>query len=141
MRNRRKAGTKAAIGLIFVLALLSGCAGTQTGSQPSASPLYMLTTAGFQKWEVNEQTPKRAALLNNIPPGKIVTYMENGRGYHVYADQDSKSLYVGDEPAYQKYLSMSHSSKLCERVMGQNNQEFWSCFEEYQAEGARPRGR
>jgi hypothetical protein len=146
MRDRKNARVDAAVGLLLLLLLLVGCApgpglSPPTADQPGASPLYLLTGAGFQKWEVNDETPKRAALYNNIPPGKIVTYMADGNVYHAYADPDSKSLYVGDEAAYQKYLSMSQGRQLCERVMGQNNQEFWTCFEEYRAVGASPRGR
>lgn len=138
MANWRKAGSNAAIWLIFFTLLFNGCAGGQT-SQQIVSPLYMLTTSGFQRWDVNMETPKREALLNAIPRGKIVTYLREGEVYHVYADEDSNTLYVGNEAAYQKYLSMTQGKRLCERVDAQNPQEFWSCFEEFQAVGARPR--
>ncbi len=85
------------------------------------------------------ETPKRQALLNSIPPGKIVTYLLDGATYHVYVDKDSNTLYVGDAAAYQKYLSMTQGKQVCERVEGKNPQEFWGCFVEFQAVGAQPR--
>jgi hypothetical protein len=146
MPNRSKSWSHAAILLSFFLMLLSGCAGGQTGQQTDSqaaalvSPLYMLTTAGFQKWEVNLQTPKRQALLDSIPYGKIMTYVIDGTVYHVYADKDSNTLYVGDAAAYQKYLVMSTGKQLCERVEGQNQQTFWRCFVEFQQVGPTPGG-
>lgn len=138
MPSWRKVRSYAAIFLIFSITLLNGCVGGQTSGQQIVSPLYMLTTAGFQKWDINNETPKRQALMNNIPPGKITTYKANGGTYHVYADQDSNSLYVGDAVAYEKYLRMSKGQQVCERVEGTNQQEFWGCFVEFQGMGARP---
>lgn len=137
MPKRRKARAEAAILLVGLIMLVMGCAGAQTSSQPSASPLYLLTSAGFQQWTINDETPKREALYNNIPPGKIVTYVMDGTVYHVYADKDSHTLFVGDGAAYQKYLALSHGSQLCERVEGQNQEQFWRCFVEFKAVGAK----
>lgn len=91
---------------------------------------YLLTKAGFKKWDVNQETPKRQALLAALPPEKISTYKRNGQTYHVYADVGSNSLYVGDEAAYQRYLSLAGKRQVCERVTGANQVQFWSCIEE-----------
>ncbi len=135
-----KTVTKTALVLIFIAMLLTGCASGPTASQP-ASPLYLLTTAGFQPWPVNLQTPKSQALMNSIPPGKLVTYTSDGTTYHVYADETSQTLYFGDEAAYRKYLVMSQGQQLCERVEGQNPQHFWGCFVEFQEAGGKPRAK
>jgi hypothetical protein len=143
MSNRSKTRPNAAILSILFIILIGGCAGGQTSQTDSqaispVSHLYMLTTAGFQKWTVNDDTPKRQALLNSIPYGQIVTYQSNGTVYHVYADKDSNTLYVGDAAAYQRYLTMGEGRKLCQRVKGENQQEFWSCFVEFQQVGPTP---
>jgi hypothetical protein len=131
MANWRKARYSTGILLVFSTILLYGCAGGQTKEQ-LISPLYMLTASGFKPWTVNMETPKRQALLNALPKGKIVTYERNGEVYHVYADENSSTLYVGDQAAYQKYLSLARGKKICERVNGTNPQGFWNCMEESQ---------
>lgn len=140
MANWRSARFNAAILLISCAILFYGCAGGQT-SQQVVSPLYMLTEAGFQRWDVNMETPKSQALLNALPYGKIVTYKRDGEVYHVYGDKNSNALYVGNAAAYQKYLSMTQAKQICERVEGKNQQEFWTCFEEFQTVGPRPQGK
>jgi hypothetical protein len=146
MRKLKNAGYLAALGAIILAVALMGCATAQESQQASQqtlapSQLYMLTTAGFQPWGVNMETPKRAALLSAIPRGKMVTYEMNGSPYHVYADPDANILYVGDELAYQRYLGMTRGKSYCERVKGDNQEQFWRCFEEFQTKGAHPPGR
>jgi len=139
MTNWSQARSKAAIFFIFVTMVVSGCAGGQTSrqtSQQTVSMQYMLTDSGFQPWDVNLETPKRQALLNSLPKGKIVTYKRDGEVYHVYGDERSTTLYVGDEAAYQRYLSMARGKQLCERVNAQTPQEFWHCLEESQKAGS-----
>jgi hypothetical protein len=131
MANNQETRVNVAVGIIFLIMLFCGCAGSPTTQQMVVSE-YMLQNAGFQKWDVNEETPKRAALMNNIPKGQITTFTSNGTVYHVYSDEQSKTLYVGDAAAYQKYLSMAHGQNICQRVEGSNNSQFWSCFDEYQ---------
>jgi hypothetical protein len=147
MLQWKNACCPAALGLLMLALALMGCAASQAAapqkSQPELlpSPLYMLTTAGFQPWGINMETPKRAALMDAIPKGKIVTYEINGSPYHVYADPDANILYVGDELAYQRYLGMTKGKSYCERVTGANQEQFWRCFEEFQEKGAHPPGR
>ena len=141
MANLKTAKFNAAIWLALGALLLTGCADVQVQKQEMVSPLYILTTAGFTRLDVNMNTPKTQALLNSIPYGKIMTYKRNGEVYHVYADKDFNALYVGDEVAYQKYLSMTHAKQLCERVDATDPLAFWSCFEEVQTGGPRPRGK
>jgi hypothetical protein len=144
MDNSGNRSVISALALMLSLYLLiAGCAGgtqtrTQTGGQTLAGEVtteYLLTSAGFRKWDVNRETPKRQALLAALPPGKISTYMRDGQTYHVYADVASNTLYIGDEAAYQRYLSLAGKRQLCERVTGANQVQFWSCMEEDQQRG------
>lgn len=139
MANLRSAGFRAAIFLISCAILFNGCAGVQTGQVLAAE--QMLTDAGFQPLGVNMETPKRQALLNSIPPGKIVTYLRNGEVYHVYADELSRTLYMGDELAYRRYLSMVQERQVSPRERinaGQpEHQEFWQVLKDSQGAGPR----
>lgn len=122
--------------LILSTLLLYGCAGGQALQQVVTTE-YLLTTAGFQVWDVNMETSKRAALLNYLPKGKISTYIRDGRVLHAYPDENSNKIYVGDENAYQKYLSLAQGKQMCERVQGANNVQFWSCMDDYQQGGVK----
>ncbi len=127
------------MGLLAILSIiltisLSGCAGGQT-TQGAVTTENLLTTAGFKRLDVNDETPKRQALLNSLPQGKISSYGPEGEGYYAYPAESSNALYVGNEVAYQKYLSLARGRNLCERVSGQNGVAFWGCMEEYRGAG------
>jgi hypothetical protein len=137
MAKERMVGFHAAICFIFCTLLCNACAGGPgvvggQGTQQLVVTEYLLKDAGFQRWDVNLETPGRQALLNSIPRRKIVTYQADGKVYHVYADEKSQVLYVGDAAAYQKYLSLAKDKQLCERVDATNSAPFWSCFDESQ---------
>jgi hypothetical protein len=144
MANWNRTSLIRAISLILTAILMNGCAGggqtkAETGGQTlphEVTTEYLLTTAGFKQLPVNEETPKRQALLNNIPAGKLVTYNRNGEVYHVYADEGSRALYIGDELAYQRYEALAKGRNLCVRVPGTNQVEFWGCMQEYQERGS-----
>jgi len=144
MANCNRAGFFRAISLLLAIILLSGCAGggqtlVETGGQSLPQEVtteYLLTTAGFTRLETSDDTPKRQALLNNLPPGKISTYQRNGEVYHVYVDLGSKTLYLGDELAYQRYQTLAQGKKFCQRVPGANPVQFWGCMQEYQERGS-----
>jgi hypothetical protein len=140
MANGRKARFHPAICLVVFTMLLHGCAGAPSTQQAVVTE-YLLQKSGFQPWVVNEETPKRKALLDVIPKGKIVTFQMNGSAYHVYGDENSHTLYVGDAAAYQKYLSLAKDKQLCERVDATNSAGFWSCFDESQKGGGGQRGK
>jgi hypothetical protein len=143
MANWNRTRLVGAISLILAAILLNGCAGgnqtlAQTGGQTlphEVTTEYLLTTAGFKRLAVNDETPKLQALLNNIPAGKLVTYSRDGDVYHAYADQGSRALYIGDEAAYQRYEALASGRNLCVRVPGTNPVEFWGCMQEYQTRG------
>lgn len=143
MANWRKTCLNTALLRLFGTMIISGCAGggqtlPETGGQTLSQEVtteYLLTTAGFKRLEVNDETPKRQALLNNLPPGKISTYIRNSEVYHAYPDEGSNTLYIGNEAAYQKYLSLARGRKMCERVTGANQEKFWMCMQEDQQAG------
>lgn len=126
----------AALLLILTAVLLGACAGRETTHQVVLTE-YFLKEAGFQQWDVNMATTKRQALLESLPRGKIVTYQMNGETYHAYADEAAKTLYIGDEAAYQKYLDLSKGRRVCERVVAADSSQFWSCYDEFQKAGGK----
>lgn len=139
MDHPRSARLIPAIFFILIAILVNGCV-TGQALQQEVTTEYLLASAGFQKWPVNEQTPKRKALLEALPEGQISTYIRDGQTLHAYPDLFSKVIYVGDEAAYQKYLSLSQGRQMCRRVTGANDVQFWSCMEDFQQRGPRPGG-
>jgi hypothetical protein len=140
--NWRQARSMQAIGFILVAILFYGCAGGQveSGGQPLRAVVideYMLTTAGFQKYKPNMETPRTQALLDALPAGQVTTFRANGVAYHAYPDKGSNILYVGDQAAYDKYVSMAQGKKVCQRVDAPDSSGFWGCFQEMQRQGAR----
>ena len=133
---RRQETICAALLLISFTLFLNGCAGGQT-TQELVKTEYFLTKAGFQKWDITNDTPKRQALLMSIPKGKITTFEKGGVNYHAYADDAGQALYVGDDAAYQRYVSMSRGRRLCERVTAPDSSQFWSCYDEVQQHGVK----
>ncbi len=53
-----------------------------------------------------------------MPPCReqFVTYYVGGEKYYVYADRISNALYIGDEAAYQRFLSKTTDKKLCQSL-------------------------
>jgi len=126
----------AAILLVLFAFPLCGCAGLET-SQDRVITEYLLREAGFAKLDVNDQTPKRQALMDATPQGQFTTYRMDGKKYYVYNDKSSQALYFGDEAAYQKVVSMVNDKKLCQSMDATQSAAFWSCFEEFQKAGKR----
>ena len=140
MTNRRKVEFYGAFLLVLFTWLFCGCAGGQSTQQLVVTE-YFLKDAGFKPWDVNDTTPKRQALLQAIPRGKIITFRGDGEVYYVYADEGSKTLYIGDAAAYQKYLSLAKGRQLCERLDAPNSVPFWSCFDDLKKSGGAQGGK
>ena len=137
MTVRKKDRIVDALFLILLATLLNACAGMQT-TQDLVVSEYFLEKAGFQKLDVNDTTPKRQALADSIPKGKISVYQRDGETHYAYTDEKAQKLYIGDETAYQNYLVMSKGRQLCERVEGgSESAKFWSCYDEFQKSGRR----
>jgi len=137
MANRRQAGSKAAICLIFFTLLFYGCGGAYPGGggQTTESVVideYMLTKAGFTSYKPNMETPRTQALLDALPSGQVTTFTGDGKVYHAYPDKLANTLYVGDQGAYDKYVSMAQGKKVCQRVDAPDSSGFWGCFQEMQ---------
>jgi hypothetical protein len=132
----RQVKSRAVIGLIFLSILLWGCGGMQS-LQSEVTTEYLLGQAGFTQYKPNMETPRTQALLDALPGGQITTFRANGVPYHAYPDKRSNVLYVGDEAAYQKYVSMAQDKKLCQRVEAPDSSGFWGCFQEMQQKGAK----
>ncbi|MHB9072424.1 MAG: hypothetical protein ACYC6G_02745 [Desulfobaccales bacterium] len=147
MANTRGARVNAAVWVIISIMAFSGCAdvayvgtgdniagltGRPTTKQDAVSG-YLLEQAGFKKLPVYQHyTRSRAALADNIPIGKITTFESGGTIHYVYNDGHYNVLYVGDELAYQKYLSLTHGRNVCQVVKGEHGEQFWSCMQEYE---------
>jgi hypothetical protein len=142
MMGNWQARSKTVIGLILVAILGYGCAGGQvrSGGQPLEAVVideYMLTKAGFTQYKPNMETPKTQALLDALPSGQVTTFTGDGKIYHAYPDKGANILYVGDQDAYNKYVSMAQGKKVCQRVDAPDSSGFWGCFQELQQKGAR----
>lgn len=141
--NWRQAGSKTAIGFILVAILCYGCGGGgqfRSGGEPLQKEVideYILTKAGFTPYKPNMETPKTQALLDALPSGQVTTFSGNGKIYHAYPDKGANILYVGDQAAYDKYVSMAHGRNVCRRVNAPDSSGFWECFQEMQQQGAR----
>jgi len=141
--NWRQAGSKTAIGFILVAILVYGCGGggqVRSGGVPLRGEVideYILTKAGFTPYKPNMETPKTQALLDALPSGQVTTFRANGVAYHAYPDKGANILYVGDQAAYDKYVSMAQGRNLCQRVDAPDSSGFWECFQEMQQKGTR----
>jgi hypothetical protein len=132
MADGREARMNATVWVILLAMLFGGCAYGPT-TQQTVTTTYLLEQAGFKKLPVYENyTRSRAALMNNIPIGKITTFEAGGSTHYVYNDEKFNTLYVGNELAYQRYLSLSHGQTVCKVVKGSSGEQFWSCMQEYE---------
>jgi hypothetical protein len=136
----KKAGWIGAILLILVTMLWNGLAfADQQQKQDEVITENLLQKAGFQKWAINQNTPQREALLSALPKRTIVIYRRDGQTLHAYGDKDTRTLYVGDEVAFQRYLSFAQGRKVCQVREGGESPAFWSCMDEYrQGDGGQP---
>ena len=138
MAHGRKAESYIAICCICLIMVFSGCAGGQATQQLVVTE-FLLQSAGFQRWDVNMDTPKRLALMNSIPKGKITSYIRDGQMYHVYSDEKYDTLWVGDDLAYRRYLTLAGDKHYCERVTGTNSEQFWRCYDDVKGGPPAPR--
>ena len=86
--------------LTLVLCILaSACA---TPQQRASAQEGVLADSGFTLEPAS--TPERLALLNSLPPNKVVQLARDGTVCYVYADPlVCGCLYSGDQGAYQRY--------------------------------------
>jgi hypothetical protein len=141
--NWRQARSKTAIGFIVVALMFYGCGGggqLRSGGESLDKVVvdeYILTQAGFTAYKPNMETPKTQALLDALPSGQVTTFRGDGKIYHAYPDKGANILYVGDQAAYDKYVSMAQGRKVCQRVDAPDSSGFWGCFQEMQQKGSK----
>jgi uncharacterized protein YdbL (DUF1318 family) len=71
----------------------------------------LLSAAGFQMKLAD--TPQKLAHLQEMTSQKLVPHTRDGKLYYVYADPEfCKCMFVGTEPAYQKYQQLAIQQKL-----------------------------
>uniref|UniRef100_A0A7C3V8Z8 Uncharacterized protein n=1 Tax=Desulfobacca acetoxidans TaxID=60893 RepID=A0A7C3V8Z8_9BACT len=132
-----------------LMALGSACGGgrgplvsAQEHAQQEVETEYLLQQAGFKKYQVNQNMPQQEALLSALPRRTIVSYQRDGEKLHAYGDKDTRTLYIGDNAAFQRYLSLARGRKLCAlREGGGESAQFWRCLDEYRQGSAGPAGK
>jgi hypothetical protein len=95
------------VAMVPVLGLmLSGCATVQNTEEG-------LSAAGFKVHLAD--TPEQLTKLQSLPQQKLVPQKRHGNLYWVYADADSKRLYVGTEDQYDYYQQAKSAQELSQQ--------------------------
>ncbi len=134
MKMIRRKETLSAVVLVLWLAVLSAGCTVTVPYEDRAIKENLLDNAGF--WPVDTGTPDGRSLLDSTPRGQFVSYQVEGSKYYVYAGPSGRTVYLGNEAAYQKYLAMVRDKKLCQSLDATDWGPFWACFQEYQKSGA-----
>jgi hypothetical protein len=101
------------LGLVTMV-VFAGCAAIQREEAQQTESL--LSAAGFQMRPAD--TPERLAHLQTLTPRKIVPHMKDGKLLYVFADPTScRCVYVGDEPAYQRYQQLAIKQQLAQEQL------------------------
>ena len=143
MGKRGMAGLGLAICLLLASMLWIGCGGGagpiasgQQHEQQQVGTEYFLQQAGFRKYQVNQNMPQQEALLSALPKRTVTTYERDGQKLYAYGDKDTRTLYIGDDAAYQRYLSLAQGRQVCQvRTGGTESASFWNCMDEYRQGG------
>jgi hypothetical protein len=107
-------GSMPRIGYVLMAAMLgialAGCAAAPSAS-PARSQDELLVAAGFTPHVA--KTPQSLAYLQTLPPQQIVRHRYKGANrYLVCTNQDSRTCYVGDEAAYQRYQNLANQADI-----------------------------
>jgi len=113
---RGKKGTKYMTRVLFImigatalLALMAGCATTQTSIEDKRS---MLVAAGFKT--VTPKTPAQQQKLQQLQVGQVAQVQKNGKTYYVVADPPQNVVYVGGPQQYQAYQQLRAQRQLAQ---------------------------
>jgi hypothetical protein len=102
----------------------------QTGTE------YFLQQAGFKRVQVNQNMPQQEALLSALPKRTVTTYERDGKKLYAYGDKDSRTLYIGDDAAYKRYLALAKGRDICAvKAGGGESATFWNCMDQYRQGG------
>jgi len=143
VEKMKVAGLSTVVCFILVSMLSIGCGGGrgpiasgQEHQQQEVGTEYLLDQAGFRKYQVNQNMPQQEALLSALPKRTVTTYERDGKKFHAYGDKDTRTLYIGDDTAYQRYLSLAKGRNICQvRSGGGESANFWNCLDEYRQGG------
>jgi hypothetical protein len=94
-------------GVTALLALMVGCATTQTITQDQRN---MLVAAGFKA--ITPKTPAQQQKLQQLQTGQVAQIQKNGRTYYIVADPPQNVVYVGGPTEYQAYQQMRAQRQL-----------------------------
>ena len=92
---------------LVCIALLVGCATTQTTMQDRES---MLAAAGFKV--ITPRTAAQQQKLQNLPPGKVTMIQKGKKTYYIFPDPVHNRSYVGGPKEYQAYQRLRATNKL-----------------------------
>ena len=110
MNITRGRATRAAAALSGLMLALAGCQAIE--SEEAEDTEQLLAAAGFHMKEAS--TPEQLANLHAMSQRKIVSQEQDGQPRYVYADQDCKCVYVGDERNYDEYQRLSLREEIAE---------------------------
>jgi uncharacterized protein YdbL (DUF1318 family) len=109
--RRRTSWWQVGVALVAGAIVGSGCAAMRKSEVETQEQL--LSAAGFQMKLAD--SPQRLAHLQELTPQKLVPHTKDGKLYYVYADPEvCKCLFVGNEPAYQKYQQLAIQQKVAQ---------------------------
>ena len=97
------------IGATTLLALMVGCATTQTSTQDQRN---MLVAAGFKT--ISPKTPAQQQKLQQLQTGQVAQIQKNGRTYYIVADPPQNLVYVGGPKQYQAYQQLRIQKQLAQ---------------------------
>ena len=99
---------------IFVAMLtlsIMACASMKESNSVSIEKL--LVASGFKMGVAD--SPEKLEQLKELPQRKVVSYQDGDKTFYIYADVEKcKCAYAGDEEAYKKYQTLSHSKQRAE---------------------------
>ena len=108
---RRTAQWQLGMVLALLIVAAGGCAAFRRSEVDSQEQL--LSAAGFQMKLAD--TPQKVEHLQGLTPQKLVPHTRDGKLYYVYADAEfCKCLFMGNEPAYQKYQQLALQQKVAQ---------------------------
>ena len=111
---RRPSWWELGVALATLVCVAGGCAALRKSDVDAQEQI--LSAAGFQMKPAD--TPQKLEHLQTLTPQKLVPHTRDGKLYYVYADAEfCKCLFVGNEPAYQKYQQLALQQKLAQERM------------------------
>jgi uncharacterized protein YdbL (DUF1318 family) len=119
--------------LVTIAIVGGGCAAMRKSDVDTQEQL--LSAAGFQMKLAD--TPQKLAHLQTLTSQKLVPHTRDGKLYYVYADPEfCKCVFVGNEPAYQKYQQLALQQKMSQErlnaaAMNENAAMNWGMWGPY----------